>query len=71
MMLRKSVISCAVAAFLTACGGGGSESSTATTATPSVNQAPVANAGPAQSVLTGCYVRRSPRLTDALATRCS
>ena len=56
MMLRKSVIACAVAAFLTACGGGGGDSSSASTPTPAVNHAPVANAGPAQSVLTGATV---------------
>jgi hypothetical protein len=56
MMLRKSVIACAVAAFLTACGGGGGDSSSATTPAPAVNQAPVANAGPAQSVLAGATV---------------
>ena len=56
MMLRKSVIACAVAVVLNACGGGGSESNGGGTPASASNQAPIANAGPAQSVLTGATV---------------
>lgn len=42
---------CAVAVALTACGGGGSSSPS-----PAANVAPVANAGSAQSILTGAVV---------------
>ena len=56
MMFRKSMIACAVAALLAACGGGGGEPSSASTPALAVNKAPVADAGPAQSVLTGATI---------------
>ena len=56
MMLRKNVIACAVAALLAACGGGGGESSSPSTPALAVNKAPVADAGPAQLVLTGATI---------------
>ncbi len=59
---RLSLVAVAVAAALTACGGGGSSSDPISTVTP--NTPPVANAGPAQSVMAGAIAT----LTGAAST---
>ena len=59
---RLSLAAVAVAAALTACGGGGSSSDPISTVTP--NTPPVANAGPAQSLMVGA----TAALTGAAST---
>ena len=54
----KSAIACAISVLLAACGGGG-DSSSPILPPLVVNSAPVANAGPAQSVVTGSTISLS------------
>ncbi|WP_202427709.1 PKD domain-containing protein [Duganella margarita] len=53
--LLRSIIAASIAISLGACGGGGDSSSTSQPTSP-VNTAPVANAGPAQTVVIGSSV---------------
>lgn len=55
MFLGKTLLALSVAASLTACGGGGSGTTTAPATVG--NQPPIANAGPAQNAVVGAVVK--------------